>query len=170
MRREAAHATEEEGVEDDRKGAIDGVIGDAKVRREEAIDENAAEDDLRSALAAAPREGIPLPPCIAERAATIARGGLCGAEAAGGAEARGAEAVDEILIDEKKEAAIDGQRTCDDKGGESSSCRELLQPRRELLLAESAATDETRRVSLLDRRERIRSASLVRKRDRFFQS
>ena len=110
LRREAAQAIEagKEPEEDERKGAIVVVvIGDARVRREEAIDENAADDDLRSALAVAPREGLLLLPCIVERAATVARSGLCGAEAAG-AEARGAEADDEILIDEKKEAAIDG--------------------------------------------------------------
>jgi len=162
LRREAAQVTEP--GDDERKGAI--VTGDAKVRRE-AIDENVAADDLRSALAVAtpPREeALLLPPCIAERAAAVGRGGICVAEAARG----GAEAVI-LIVDEKKKAAATDGRTGDDK--KSSCCRLelLLQPRKGLLLAESAATDETRRVSLLDRRERIRSASLVlRKEKRVF--
>ena len=118
---------------------------------------------LRSALAAAPREvGLLLLPCIAERAADVARGGLCGAEAEAETEAIGAD--DKILIDaadDEKEAIIDGQTGDDDEGkGERRRREEDL-----FLLAESAATSETRRVSLLDRRERIRSASLVRRRE-----
>ena len=165
-RDEAAQATEGgRELREEEKGA---GVDVAKVWRE-PIDA-----DLRSALAAAPREGLLLLlllPRIPVRAANVARGGLCGAEAATKAEATGeAEAVDdEILIaaavDEKQ--AIDGRT--DDDGGKGESSGELLLllllPRRELLLmlAESAATSETRRVSFLDRRERIRCASLSRK-------
>lgn len=160
-RDEAAQATEGgRELREEEKGA---GVDVAKVWRE-PIDA-----DLRSALAAAPREGLLLLlPRIPVRAANVARGGLCGAEAATEAEATGeAEAVDdEILIAaavDEKQAAIDGRT--DDDGGKGESSGELLLlllPRRELLLmlAESAATSETRRVSFLDRRERIRCASL----------
>jgi len=164
-RDEAAQATEGgRELREEEKGA---GVDVAKVWRE-PIDAN-----LRSALAAAPREGLLLLllfPRIPVRAANVARGGLCGAEAATEAEATGeAEAVDdEILIAaavDEKQAAIDGRT--DDDGGKGESSGELLLlllPRRELLLllAESAATSETRRVSFLDRRERIRCASLSR--------
>ena len=167
----AAQATEgelkdEEEEDDEKKGA---GVGVATVWRE-PIDEN---DDLRSAPLA--REGqllllLLLLPCIAERAANVARGGLCGAEAAEAeATGGGAEAVDDETLIEK-EAAIDGRSDDDDDDGKGESSREpllLLLPRRELVLvfAESAAASETRRVSFLDRRERIRSASLVRRRE-----
>lgn len=148
---EAAQATDEGGEE--RKGAV------VEVWREPEIDEN----DLRSALAAAPREvGLLLLPYIAERAADVVHCGLCGVEAEAEAEAIGAD--DEILIDaadDEKEAIIDGKTGDDDEGkGERRRREEEL-----LLLAESAATSETRRLSLLDRRKRIRSASLVRRRE-----
>lgn len=162
-RDEAAQATE--GGRELREEEKGSGVDVAKVWRE-PIDA-----DLRSALAAAPREGLLLLllPRIPVRAANVARGGLCGAEAATEAEATGeAEAVDdEILIAaavDEKQAAIDGRT--DDDGGKGESSGELLLllllPRRELLLmlAESAATSETRRVSFLDRRERIRCASL----------